>query len=260
MTSPVVEVRPRARLISFTPEPELAVARAARLCYSPSGYAEVAGAMTVAQARALIALLREQGHLSPFEHASFQFYIEGSRAMLAQLTRHRIASYSVQSMRYVTPERPEYIVPPRVRREPDLAGRYRAAMTEAFAAYRDLLERGVKAEDARFVLGQGVATRLVCSFNARSLHNFFRLRCCRRAQWEIRQIAWQMLRAVRDVAPALFEKAGPACETEGRCYEGRHSCGRYRFLGRTARAKTPVRGRPDNGRGETGTTAAETQG
>ncbi len=226
------EIRPSARLVSFTPDPEMAVARAARLCYSPSGYPEVSARMTQAQACALIGKLREVGHLSPFEHASFQFYIEGSRAMLAQLTRHRIASYSVQSLRYVTPERLEYVVPPRIGREPALASLYRAEMLRAFAAYRDLLDRGVPAEDARMVLGQGVATRLVCTFNARSLHNFFRLRCCRRAQWEIRQIAYRMRRAVLEVAPALFESAGPACEAEGRCNEGKHSCGRYRFLQR----------------------------
>lgn len=227
-----VEIRPSARLISFTPEPELAVARAARLCYSPSGYPEIAERMDQPRARAFIAGLREAGHLSPFEHASFQFYIEGSRAMLAQITRHRIASYSVQSLRYVTPERPEYVVPPGVRRDDGLADLYRDEMLRAFAAYRGLLERGVAAEDARMVLGQGVATRLVCTFNARSLHNYFRLRCCRRAQWEIRQIAYRMRRAVREVAPALFEDAGPTCEVEGRCLEGRFSCGRYRFLTR----------------------------
>ncbi len=225
-----VEIRPTAKLVSFTPDPELAVARAARLCYSPSGYPEVSASMTPEAARRFIAQLREVGHLSPFEHASFQFYIEGSRAMLAQLTRHRIASYSVQSLRYVKPSRPEYVVPPSIRRDPELAGQYRPQMLAAFAAYRDLLERGVPAEDARMVLGQGVATRLVCTFNARSLHNFFRLRCCRRAQWEIRQIAYRMRRSVLEVAPALFEGAGPACETEGECHEGKLSCGRYRFL------------------------------
>ncbi len=224
------EVRPSARLVSYTPEPELAVARAARLCYSPAGYPEVAAHLEPEEARRFIARLVEVGHLSPFEHASFQFYLEGSRAMLAQLTRHRIASYSVQSLRYVAQERPEYIVPPLIRHDPELHALYRERMVEAFRAYRDLLARGVAAEDARMVLGQGVLTRLVCTFNARSLHNFFRLRCCRRAQWEIRQIAWAMRREVLRVAPALFTPSGPACETEGCCNEGKFSCGRYRFL------------------------------
>lgn len=237
-----VEIRPSARLVSFTPDPEMAVARAARLCYSPSGYPGISARMTETQARAFIGKLREVGHLSPFEHASFQFYIEGSRAMLAQLTRHRIASYSVQSLRYVTPDRPEYIVPPHIRRDEALAGLYRAEMLRAFSAYRDLLARGVAAEDARMVLGQGVATRLICTFNARSLHNFFRLRCCRRAQWEIRQIAYRMRRAVLEVAPALFEGAGPTCETEGRCNEGKLSCGRYRFLLRLSCPQTAAAG------------------
>ncbi len=229
-----VEIRPLARLVSHTPDPELAVARAARLCYSPAGLAEVEAEITPSEARAFVAKLREVGHLSPFEHASFQFYIEGSRAMLAQLTRHRIASYSVQSLRYVTPGRPEYVVPPRIRRDPELLRRYQEEMRRAFTAYRDLLARGVAAEDARMVLGQGIATRLVCTFNARSLHNFFRLRCCRRAQWEIRQIAYQMRREVLKVAPSLFAGAGPTCEAEGRCYEGKYSCGRYRYLRRPA--------------------------
>jgi len=226
------EIRPSARLVSHTPEPETAVALAARLCYSKSGLAEVVAGLTEAETASFIDKLREAGHLSPLEHASFQFYIEGSRAMLAQLTRHRIASYSVQSMRYVAPGHPEYVVPPLVRRDEARLAVYRAQMDQAFAAYHDLLARGVPAEDARMVLGQGVATRLVCTFNARSLHNFFRLRCCRRAQWEIRQIAYQMRREVRRVAPALFSDAGPACESLGHCTEGRFSCGRHRFLGR----------------------------
>ncbi len=223
-------VRPSAKLVSFTPEPEVAVARAARLCYSPAGYGEVAERIGPDEARRLVAHLRAVGHLSPFEHASFQFYIEGSRAMLAQLTRHRIASYSVQSLRYITPDRPEYVVPPTVGRNAALAEIYRGQMLEAFRTYRTLLKKGVAAEDARMVLGQGVATRLLTTFNARSLHNLFNLRCCRRAQWEIRQIAWQMRREVLRVAPSLFQDSGPTCEVEGRCVEGKFSCGRYRFF------------------------------
>jgi len=231
----LVEVRPSARLICWTPEPDLAVARAARLCYSPVGLDGVQAHPTASEAARLLAALREAGHLSPFEHASFQFYIEGSRAMLAQITRHRIASYSVQSLRYVVPERPEYVVPPRIRRDPELLESYRREMRRSFAAYRNLMEHGVEPEDARMVLGQGVATRLLATFNARSLHNFFRLRCCRRAQWEIRQIAWRMRREVLKVAPLVFEASGPACEVEGRCREGRFSCGRDRALRRSRR-------------------------
>lgn len=192
--------------------------------------------MSTADVKTFISKLREGGHLSPFEHASFQFYIEGSRAMLAQMTRHRIASYSVQSLRYVNPRRPEYVVPPDIRRNPELAGAYRDQMADAFCAYERLLQQGVSGEDARMVLGQGVATRLICTFNARSLHNFFALRCCRRAQWEIRQVAYRMRREVRRVAPALFEHAGPACEVEGHCSEGKLSCGRHRFLRRPVRS------------------------
>jgi len=229
-----VEIRPTARLVNHTPEPEVTVARAARLCYSPADLEDLNRDLDLHAARRLVTRLREMGHLSPFEHASFQFYIEGSRALLAQLTRHRIASYSVQSLRYVTPERPEYVVPPAVRRDPQSAVLYHKRMLEAFGAYRELLDRGVPGEDARMVLGQGVATRLLCTFNARSLHNFFALRCCRRAQWEIRQVAYQMRREVRKVAPVLFETAGPACEVEGHCGEGEFSCGRYRLLRRRA--------------------------
>jgi len=234
-----IEIRPSARLLSSTPDPEIAVARAARLCYSPSGISEIEDSMTRGQAEAFIRKLREIGHLSPFEHASFQFYIEGSRAMLTQLTRHRIASYSVQSLRYVTPDRPEYVVPPKVRGDSRLAEIYAAQMVQAFETYRDLISRGVAAEDARMVLGQGVSTRLVCTFNARSLHNFFRLRCCRRAQWEIRQIAYQMRREVQRVAPALFDPAGSPCETDGDCPEGKFSCGRVKYLRRRGRSESP---------------------
>lgn len=235
-------------LLTWTPEPDLTVARAARLCYSPGGEAQVAEGMAQGEVRRLVARLREAGHLSPFEHASFQFYIEGSRAMLAQLTRHRIASYSVQSLRYVTPDRPCYVVPPAFRKNPALREIYRSEMARAFGVYRRLLDEGAPPEDARMVLGQGVATRLVATFNARSLHNFFRLRCCRRAQWEIRRIAYDMLREVKRVAPALFERAGSPCESEGRCPEGALSCGRYRRLRRVPAG----RGRlgPDAGRSD----------
>jgi len=233
-----LEIKPSARLISWTPDPDLAVARAARLCYSPVGLDGVQARMTAEEAAGLLSALREAGHLSPFEHASFQFYIEGSRAMLAQLTRHRIASYSVQSLRYVAPDRPEYVVPPRIRREPELLDDYRREMRRAFSVYRELLDRGVEPEDARMVLGQGVATRLVATLNARSLHNFFRLRCCRRAQWEIRQIAWLMRREVLRVAPVLFQDTGPTCQVEGVCREGRFSCGRHLALGRSRPGRT----------------------
>lgn len=236
------EVRPSAVLLGYTPAPEAAVARAARLCYAPRGLDDPALEMTLEEARQFVEKLRGMGHLSPFEHASFQFYLTGSRAMLAQLTRHRLASYSVQSLRYVTPEQAEFVVPPSVRRKAELYRIYREEMLAAFRVYREMVELGAPPEDARMVLGQGVATRLICTFNARSLRNFFALRCCRRAQWEIRQIAWQMRRLVIEAAPSLFADSGPACEAEGRCHEGRFSCGRHRVLSRPAAPRDTATG------------------
>jgi thymidylate synthase (FAD) len=176
----------------------------------------------------LINKLISMGHLSPMEHVSFTFAIEGvSRALSHQLVRHRIASYSQKSQRYVDENNFAYIMPPSIAAEPEAAKIFKQMMADLQEAYRRLSQM-VPREDARYILPNAAETKLVCTMNVRSLYNFFRMRCCRRAQWEIRELAQRMREEVRAVAPALFALAGPSCESEGICWEGDFSCGRAR--------------------------------
>lgn len=235
----------KVELIAYTSDPEAVVASAARICYSDIGASELKENLGREEIKKFLKKLISLGHLSPLEHASFTFAIEGvSRALSHQLVRHRIASYSQKSQRYVDEENFEYIIPPSIAADPDALELYRTRMEEIRSAYRELA-RIVPREDARYILPNATETKLVCTFNARSLWNFFRLRCCRRAQWEIRELAEGMRREVRRVAPTLFALAGPSCETEGICWEGSMSCGRAREIRR--------REVPDDGRDHLGT-------
>ena len=198
------------RLIAHTPEPEKVVAAAAKLCYSDAHITDLLDGLDEEKTARFLTMLSDLGHASPIEHASFTFGIEGvSRTLLAQITRHRIASFSVQSQRYVRLDDFRYVIPPEIE-----------AIPEAKAAFIESMN-----EDARFVLPNACETKMVVTMNARSLQNFFHLRCCSRAQWEIRQLAEEMLRLVYPVAPHLFRTAGPAC-VSGPCPEGRMCCGR----------------------------------
>ena len=163
------------------------------------------------------------GHLSVIEHANFTFSVEGvSRALTHQLVRHRIASYSQQSQRYVSMNRASYIIPPSIALDPDAKKEYEALMNQIWKAYAELAQK-VPKEDARYVLPNACNTNITVTMNARELTHFFSLRCCRRAQWEIRKMAWLMLLEVRQVSPILFENAGPGC-VRGPCPEGEYSC------------------------------------
>lgn len=237
-------------LISHTPNPEQAVAAAAKLCYSPATISDIREGLTEEKTASFVEMLAEIGHESPIEHASFTFGIEGvSRSLLAQITRHRMASFSVQSQRYVKEAHFEYVVPPEIAADKEAAELFRAAMEEDQRTYEKLTailkQKHEKAflaegqapkaaarnaekkaiEDARFVLPNACETKMVLTMNARSLMNFFRHRCCNRAQWEIRDVANQMLALVSEVAPHLFAKAGPSC-VGGACPEGKMSCGK----------------------------------
>jgi thymidylate synthase (FAD) len=215
----------KVTLIKHTPEPEQTVAAAARLCYSPDQVEELLEQMTPKRIQKLLNTLVEQQHFSPFEHASFTFGISGvSRSLSHQLVRHRIASYSQQSQRYVAFVAVPLVVPPSISSDPAALEVFEQAMQTVRHAYRQLLDK-VPAEDARYVLPNACQTNLVVTMNARSLYNFFHLRCCNRAQWEIRELAWRMLALVRQVAPTLFKSAGPGCWGEGGCQEGAMSCG-----------------------------------
>lgn len=238
------------KLITHTPDPEQLVAVAARLCYSPATIDEVTEKMTPEKTASFVQMLGDLGHDSPVEHATFTFGIEGvSRSLLAEITRHRMASFSVQSQRYVTENHFSFVVPPAIASIPEAAEEYQRAMAEDQAHYErlaDLLRQKHKAafeaegmtpeaaaraaekraiEDARFVLPNACTTKMILTMNVRSLRNFFRLRCCNRAQWEIRALATEMLRLCREAAPHLFAQSGPAC-VQGACAEGKMTCGK----------------------------------
>lgn len=232
----------RVRLLSSTPEPLSLIYAAFRQCYHPGYVGEmwdklVSGDVSREKQADFIHKILESGHQSPVEHVSFSFAIEGiSRACTHQLVRHRIASYSQQSQRYVDGSDFDYIIPPAIERLPEAKERFERFLQEVGSAYRDLkriLEEnkrtGPKAnEDARFVLPQAAESKIVVTMNCRSLLNFFELRCCRRAQWEIRAMAEQMLALCREALPAIFAKAGAKCERLGYCPEGeKFTCGKY---------------------------------
>ena len=214
------------RLLYHTPEPERAVAAAARLCYAPVGAAELMDAMSEDAVRRVLKTIITSGHTSALEHASYTFAVDGvSRAMTHQLVRHRLASYNQQSQRYVTyAHEPTFIVPPSVEEQPDTAQAFAAAATAAFDAYRALIDVGVPAEDARYILPNAMETKIVITMNVRELLHFFELRCCKRAQWEIRELALAMLALAEPTAPYIFMDAGASCR-RGPCREGAMTCG-----------------------------------
>lgn len=221
----------KVKLLSFTPEPDRLVAAAAHLCYSPVGIEAILERISPEKVERLLNGLKESGHDSPVEHCTFSFGIEGvSRALTHQLVRHRIASYSQQSQRYVKLSKVDVIKPPSIDKNPETAAVFDAVMEQITAAYRQLLEAGVPAEDARYVLPNACESKIIATFNARSLLHFLEIRTCVRAQWEIRRLALEMQRLVREVAPLLFKLSGPSCETLGYCREGKMSCGRAATL------------------------------
>ena len=235
-------------LLEHTNNAEALVWAAMRQCYS-DGYASelfeqarralVEDALGycesdfVAKMYAFIDSVIASGHESPIEHINFTFAVSGiSRALSHQLVRHRIASYSQQSQRYVDAAGFMYIIPPHVAAIPEARDRFIQAMEEASHAYDDiqaiLTEHGFKAtanEDARFVLPNACETRIVFTMNARSLLHFLGLRCCKRAQWEIQAMARQCLALAKEAVPVLFTYAGAKCHRTGYCDEGARSCG-----------------------------------
>ncbi|MDR3265641.1 MAG: FAD-dependent thymidylate synthase [Synergistaceae bacterium] len=212
--------------MAHTPEPDGLVAAAARLCYSDVAASGLLEREASKLSKGLLRELWRSGHHSPFEHASFTFGVDGlSRVASHQLVRHRVASYSQQSQRYVKMDGEGVVLPPTIANDPEARTLFERQAESARETYRALVERGVPAEDARFILPHGWETRLVLTMNARELHHFFALRLCRRAQWEIRELARLMLVECRKAAPVIFEMAGPSCVREGECREAR-SCGR----------------------------------
>lgn len=249
----------KVKLLTYTPDAEKTIAAAAKLCYAKSDIETLTNNLTPEKVESFLKLLEDLGHESPVEHASFTFGIEGvSRALLAQITRHRIASFSVQSQRYVSKSDFSYIIPPEIDKIPEAREEFIAAMEEDARHYESLREKLIAVhlktnleagmdeaeakkaaekkanEDARFVLPNACDTRIIMTMNVRSLYNFFRLRCCSRAQWEIRELAIAMLKEVREVCPLLFGRAGPSC-LYGPCAEGAYSCGKAAEIRRELR-------------------------
>jgi thymidylate synthase (FAD) len=268
----------KVELLNYTPNGEKLIASAAKLCYSPANIKEIEEGITDEEASRFVSLLANMGHESPIEHISFTFGIEGvSRSLTHQLVRHRIASYSQKSQRYVTEDSFEYIIPPAVNRQglkndyisimdmiqeeysylldalkstymedylmdnhredynnlraamDNVDGNFYEEMDKYYEKYKKKAKEFEKkaAEDARYVLPNATETKIVVTMNARTLLHFFEVRCCNRAQWEIRAMADEMLRLVREVYPTIFKKAGASCEF-GKCKEGKMSCGNPR--------------------------------
>ena len=224
-------------VLRHTPEPEATIAMAARLCYSPTDIEELKDRITEKDQKKFVEKLMEMGHMSPIEHASFTFAVEGiSRACSHQLVRHRLASYSQQSQRYVSEESGfDFVIPPSIKKDRELSRYFVEFMGKAQEAYNhiadNLNKKGLKGEtanqDARFILPNACETKIIITMNARELLHFFSQRCCNRAQWEIRAMAIEMLRLVKKIAPTIFRHAGPGC-TKGKCREGKHTCGKMK--------------------------------
>lgn len=270
----------KVKLIAHTPNPEEVVAQAAKLCYSPVGVDGIMEKLTPEKINKFVDHLATIGHESPLEHVTFTFAIEGiSRVTTHQIVRHRLASYSQQSQRYVKLEQFEYIIPPEIEKDSYARTIFTKHMEESQKTYNELVDvlienkldkkyptwiedteeeymslsseeqlalnqnirnlwakNNKKAysaiekeaiEDARYVFPNACETKIVMTMNARSLLHFFNVRCCNRAQWEIRAMADEMLKECKKVAPTLFKKAGPDC-TFGKCGEGSMSCGHPR--------------------------------
>ncbi|MCR5601345.1 MAG: FAD-dependent thymidylate synthase [Ruminococcus sp.] len=241
----------KVELLAYTPEPEKLIATAAKLCYSSSDIESLRYGLTEEKITSFIDMIISIGHESVVEHVSFTFGIEGiSRACSHQLVRHRIASYSQKSQRYVNENGFNFITPPSIADIPEAKSEYDRVIDEITKSYEKLAdiltekhtaeftaqgldEKAARSkasklanEDARFILPNACETKIVVSMNVRSLFNFFRHRCCNRAQWEIRAVANEMLKQCLEVAPHIFAHAGPSCVAEGKCPEGKMTCGK----------------------------------
>lgn len=216
----------QVELLYHTPDPERAIATAARLCYAPVGASELMETMPEDRVKSVLSTIMKSGHFSTLEHASYTFAVDGvSRALTHQLVRHRIASFNQQSQRYVKyTEGLSVIKPESVAADAATERVFDEAIAASLEAYAKLLEAGVPAEDARYLLPNAAETKIVITMNVRELLHFFELRCCNRAQWEIREMAWKMLELARPTAPYIFADAGAPC-IHGTCPEGKMTCG-----------------------------------
>ena len=213
-------------LLYHTPDPERAVATAARLCYAPIGASELMESLTDEGIRKVLTTILKSGHHSTLEHASYTFAIDGvSRALTHQLVRHRLASFNQQSQRYVKfTDGLDVVKPASIAENEEANALFDEMVAKTVEAYQAFLAAGVPAEDARYILPNAAESKIVVTMNIRELRHFFNLRCCNRAQWEIRELAWKMLELARPTAPFIFADAGPGC-VRGACPEGKMTCG-----------------------------------
>jgi len=218
----------KVKLINHTKNPENIVAKSARLCYSAMDIEDLTEILTPASVKTLVEKIIKLGHYSVLEHVSFTFAIEGiSRVTTHQMVRHRMASFSQQSQRYVKIKKEEfpYVIPKSIEKNKKILKIYKEKVEELDKVYRELLKQNIPSEDARYILPQAVKTKIIFTANARELLHVFKLRCCNRAQWEIREVAKRMLNEAKVIAPNIFKNAGPPCIL-GKCPEGDLSCGK----------------------------------
>ena len=239
----------KVELINYTKNAEETIAQAGKLCYSNVGVSEIKEKLNDEDIKKYVTMLMDLGHMSPIEHVSFTFAAEGvSRTLTHQLVRHRLASYSQQSQRYVKLDNFEYIIPPAIKEDEKALEIYIEAMENSKSAYEkiseslfekyfdQMLDQGVSEkaakskaekkaiEDARYVFPNACESKIVFTMNARTLLHFFSLRACNRAQWEIRELALEMIKICKGIYPTLFKNAGPSC-VNGPCPEGKMTCG-----------------------------------
>jgi thymidylate synthase (FAD) len=222
------------KLIAHTPDPDLVCAAVARTSRSSLPPADLL-AKSAGEREKALKLLREiirSGHISVTEHATFTFSVSGvSRALTHELVRHRVASYTQQSQRYVRVSGDDaFVIPPIANSNEKTSKIFHSTLLDIKKNYDELIKLGVPVEDARYILPNATKTTIVITMNCRELLHFFSLRCCERAQWEIRELAELMARECKKVAPVIFEKAGPSCVQLGTCPEGTFSCGKLKEM------------------------------
>jgi len=236
----------------------------ARLCYAPIGAHDLKAMVwgKEPEDKAVGKFVRglvNSGHLGALEHWHTSFAVQDySRISSQQNDRHRLmkmfkepgvfsggagdvavegyvneaeqsspdVSQLQQSQRYVREAGFNYITPPTFQAHPEYLRKYQDLQERIRALQAEGLELGIPAEDVRFALSGGTETRFVITTNARQLRHMFNLRCCMRAQWEIRELFTGLLEEYRRIAPNIFYRAGASCEELGYCPEGRMSCGR----------------------------------
>jgi len=221
----------QVKLVAHTPDPELAVAAAARTCIRDIEYEAVCAKLREEDVQRILRTVILKNQHSVLEHANFTFAISGvSRVLTHQLVRHRIASYSQLSQQRTDSSYLKFTIPPEIHHDPELAEEYKSMMIHCRELYRRLIQCGVSRSSARYILPTGFTTRIIATMNARSLFNLLAQRECEVEEWEFRQVAHLMHAELMKVAPNIFRFAGPPCDTLGFCPEGKNGrdCKRFR--------------------------------